>query len=535
MNANIMAILNNTVAPKAGSGIGALRTKAASGQQTGDDIIALRKTADNCAVRDSKRVRGDKEPNFNDALRKKMDAEKPASNDDTPKKEKDVNPEKSDVSLQEAPASGAIHPEPEETGTVETGTGEPTESSDETQVKILNAASSGELDGNPQKTTVTPVPHDKTDASPGPVSATPETDEPSATGDKTPDRASRMLPPETPTDSAKPTQPVPAKNAEQTSSSAGNNDGKTSSNTESSVNTDKPVPPKQPDVSVKNDRFEAINNQRSSARNGVSQGVEKPAAPSQNASATTERQAKNTPQAPASSQKADVQTDTMTARTSVHKMNVATEQINSLGAEKTHHASENKALNDKLSVDKPLSEQTGTPSTSGETTSTGTESQKIPPAPTQGLAVGRQIQESISSSYQPGTQQMVIRLDPPDLGRVTIRFVEQPDGITGVLHVEKSQTRHEIQQALPEIIQNLQNADVNIKKIEVVLNNQPQYQSGDQSAGQNSNMGQQNAPGQHHTFANSSSYNEWLANANAGNTASGSHIELTDKSINMLI
>ena len=53
---------------------------------------------------------------------------------------------------------------------------------------------------------------------------------------------------------------------------------------------------------------------------------------------------------------------------------------------------------------------------------------------------------------------MVIRLDPPELGQVTLRFIERPEGITGVLHVEQSQTRQEIERALPEIIQNLQNA-----------------------------------------------------------------------------
>ncbi len=81
----------------------------------------------------------------------------------------------------------------------------------------------------------------------------------------------------------------------------------------------------------------------------------------------------------------------------------------------------------------------------------------------------RQIQESIALGVQQNSRQLVIRLDPPELGRVAIRFQEDSQGITGVLEVQKSQTRHDIQQALPEIVQQLQDSGVQIKRVEVLL------------------------------------------------------------------
>ena len=85
------------------------------------------------------------------------------------------------------------------------------------------------------------------------------------------------------------------------------------------------------------------------------------------------------------------------------------------------------------------------------------------------LPVTRQIQDSIALGVQQNSRQLVIRLDPPELGRVAIRFQEDSQGITGVLEVQRSQTRHDIQQALPEIVQQLQDSGVQIKRVEVLL------------------------------------------------------------------
>jgi flagellar hook-length control protein FliK len=80
--------------------------------------------------------------------------------------------------------------------------------------------------------------------------------------------------------------------------------------------------------------------------------------------------------------------------------------------------------------------------------------------------IGKQILESIHSSLsQKGQdQQITIRLNPPELGKVFIKFQEQDNQITGLLEVSKAQTRIEIQQALPQIIRSLQDsAGINIQ------------------------------------------------------------------------
>jgi flagellar hook-length control protein FliK len=92
-------------------------------------------------------------------------------------------------------------------------------------------------------------------------------------------------------------------------------------------------------------------------------------------------------------------------------------------------------------------------------------------------SVSEQIQESLRASLARPDQQITIRLNPPELGTVVIKFQEQDSQITGVLEVNKSQTRAEIQQALPEIVRNLQELGVNIRRLEVVLTNGQERQA----------------------------------------------------------
>ena len=60
-------------------------------------------------------------------------------------------------------------------------------------------------------------------------------------------------------------------------------------------------------------------------------------------------------------------------------------------------------------------------------------------------------------------------MNPPELGKVSVKFQEQGGELTGTLEVSKAQTRTEIEQVLPEIIRSLADSGVAIKRIEVVL------------------------------------------------------------------
>lgn len=82
-----------------------------------------------------------------------------------------------------------------------------------------------------------------------------------------------------------------------------------------------------------------------------------------------------------------------------------------------------------------------------------------------------------SSSQEAGTQQITLRLNPPELGLVLIKFEEQENQITGLLEVSKAQTRYEVERALPNIIQNLADSGIEIKRLEVMLTNQGEQQS----------------------------------------------------------
>jgi len=156
-------------------------------------------------------------------------------------------------------------------------------------------------------------------------------------------------------------------------------------------------------------------------------------------------------------------------------------------------------------------------------------------------AISGQIQESIQSSLRSGNQQVVIRLNPPELGRVAIKFQEQGTDITGVLEVDKTETRKQIEEALPELIQSLQDSGIQIKKLEVVLTNQQEQNAlKDQSstAGQDNWSGQQSSPNPG-SQGNNMTYDDWLTKGGDSigfaETPETPEMSFAGDSINMLI
>ncbi|UCC97899.1 MAG: flagellar hook-length control protein FliK [Phycisphaerales bacterium] len=88
--------------------------------------------------------------------------------------------------------------------------------------------------------------------------------------------------------------------------------------------------------------------------------------------------------------------------------------------------------------------------------------------------IGRQILESIqgSASQQGAERNIAVRLNPPELGQVFIRIQEQNTELMGVLEVSRTQTRFEIEQALPEIVRNLADCGIHVRRFDVVLSEQ---------------------------------------------------------------
>lgn len=156
--------------------------------------------------------------------------------------------------------------------------------------------------------------------------------------------------------------------------------------------------------------------------------------------------------------------------------------------------------------------------------------------------IGKQILESIHSSLsrQSGDRQITVRLNPPELGRVFIRFREQDAQVIGLLEVSRTQTRLEIEQALPQIIRNLADCGIQMKRLEVVLSDGEQSgQEGfkDQLL-QNGGTEQQNTayPGPNGNDPDADGISEWSADYNGYRRISELQEESApDGSINVLI
>jgi flagellar hook-length control protein FliK len=95
-------------------------------------------------------------------------------------------------------------------------------------------------------------------------------------------------------------------------------------------------------------------------------------------------------------------------------------------------------------------------------------------------SVSEQIRDSLYASLDRGERQVVIRLHPPELGSVLVRLHEQNEQIQGVLEVSRSDTRHEVEQALPQVLRDLQDLGVQIRKFDVTVSGQSDHDAGRQ-------------------------------------------------------
>jgi flagellar hook-length control protein FliK len=148
--------------------------------------------------------------------------------------------------------------------------------------------------------------------------------------------------------------------------------------------------------------------------------------------------------------------------------------------------------------------------------------------------VAKQILESIYSSFSTDSKQITIRLNPPELGKVFIRFRQEDTNITGLLEVDKTQTKYQIEQALPQIIQNLQDSGIQIKRLEVALAQQdPQDPLPDQSTHQD--WFQQHSFLGYDTSDSGKSVNLFLTNAANSQDNPTYPVQVAGDSINILV
>ncbi len=156
--------------------------------------------------------------------------------------------------------------------------------------------------------------------------------------------------------------------------------------------------------------------------------------------------------------------------------------------------------------------------------------------------ISKQILESIhgSPSQQGAERQITVRLNPPELGRVFIKLQEHQAGLTGILEVSRSQTRFEIERALPEIIRNLADCGIQVRRFDVVVSEQGRSDHeafGGQSMANNGRY--EHNPADREPWANEAdlgALNQWSPGSYSDRIFSGpQELLVTDGSINMLI
>ena len=89
-------------------------------------------------------------------------------------------------------------------------------------------------------------------------------------------------------------------------------------------------------------------------------------------------------------------------------------------------------------------------------------------------SVGEQILDSVQASATRGDRQILIRLNPPELGSVLVRFQERGEVLSGTLEVSSRETLREIERALPQVVRSLQEAGVQVRRLDVVPSEQPE-------------------------------------------------------------
>ncbi|MCP4377256.1 MAG: hypothetical protein GY794_13905 [bacterium] len=81
----------------------------------------------------------------------------------------------------------------------------------------------------------------------------------------------------------------------------------------------------------------------------------------------------------------------------------------------------------------------------------------------------KQISEAFRSSAAKNGQEIVIRLDPPHLGKVSVTLRLEGGQVRGVLEVESPRTLSQLQREAPNIITRLTDAGIDMKRMELSL------------------------------------------------------------------
>lgn len=87
------------------------------------------------------------------------------------------------------------------------------------------------------------------------------------------------------------------------------------------------------------------------------------------------------------------------------------------------------------------------------------------------VPAGQQIAIAVRSGVEQGEPRVVIRLDPPDLGEVSISISTRGSEVQAVVRVEHPETLKRLEQETPGLMQRLADAGIQVRRVELSLNN----------------------------------------------------------------
>jgi flagellar hook-length control protein FliK len=114
-----------------------------------------------------------------------------------------------------------------------------------------------------------------------------------------------------------------------------------------------------------------------------------------------------------------------------------------------------------------------------QTVSTATGPAAVRPAATPAVSepAGQQIAASLAGSQPRAGQQVTIRLDPPELGKVKLTFHADGNEVRGTLEVESTRTMSHLQREMPSLMQRLTDSGIQMRRLDFVLSDGAGQQS----------------------------------------------------------
>lgn len=95
------------------------------------------------------------------------------------------------------------------------------------------------------------------------------------------------------------------------------------------------------------------------------------------------------------------------------------------------------------------------------------------PGMSPGNTLTGQITQSMQTAVRGSSRELVVQLHPAELGRIAIRFRQDGDQLIGMIQVSQRQVRADIEQAVPQILQNLAQNGTQVRRIDVEIQGDP--------------------------------------------------------------